>query len=482
MPDHETRTVEFHRDEAGTLFASEHVATTSWDAALLEPPQLAVADVRVVHLLGGVPPLAPELAAALPGWLAVTRQARRGVADLVATYQVAGRVVEGEEDPTAALVQRLWRAAPSWTPPRPELQSYLEAALVAIHSPAPTGPAVEEPADLAVLTRFALAHRRRDEAWAVLADLDGEAALERWITRTWAEPDELATAVLIERMLDQGATEEVAWLRYLREAAIVVSPAGAPDHQPELAELEVDRRALLQQATPWRYFEERDLGAAMPAVRAWVGRYRVAYDRYYREALARLEARRAAIEVAQSQASMLRRLASIPALGRGDGAEAVARLEAAAAEVEAVPALAETERPVTAGLRLGGQFSAEAAATAAIEGVAAAADRRQRRLAGALASLVMGRTDVGPLDRVLQTLLASDLDGLDSVLSEEVAQQIEALIRDDAGRHATLPEGLLRELAERVPVVTAANLEAAMTAWREVLEERLARDSAIRLA
>ena len=94
---------------------------------------------------------------------------------------------------------------------------------------------------------------------------EGALALERWLQLSFDDPDALADEVLLERLAADGEDIAVSLLRFLRDARIA-------DGQPEYLELAVDRSALLQQATPWRHYEQDDLAAAWPAVRAWTAR------------------------------------------------------------------------------------------------------------------------------------------------------------------------------------------------------------------
>ena len=256
-------------------------------------------------------------------------------------------------------------------------------------------------------------------------------------------------------------------LRYLRDARIA-------EGNPEYVDLTVDRGALLEQATPWRHYERDDLSAAWPAVRVWIGRYRIAYDRWYRAALEDIAGTQAALADAQPQQQMLSRLDSIAALGAPDGDAAAAQLSQVITLIEELPAAADLSQPTTAGLALGEPFELATKAEVALDGIGRAADRRQRRLAGSLAALVMGRTDVEPLDRVLQALLPSDLDDLDRVLDGPMLAQIEELL-------GGISPGPLTQLLAQYDEVLAETLDGVVVAFRMFLEEALEGGGAVKL-
>ena len=122
MPDFEVRSVEYHRDTSGTLFAVELIEASVWRTEFLAPPDPAEADVRIVRLR-----VAPNLASR-PGWLMIETTVG-GVADIEAPYAVdRGRAA-------GTIERQLWQASPHWRPPRPILRGYLDAALAALLSP-----------------------------------------------------------------------------------------------------------------------------------------------------------------------------------------------------------------------------------------------------------------------------------------------------------------------------------------------------------
>ena len=80
---------------------------------------------------------------------------------------------------------------------------------------------------------------------------------------------------------------------------------------------------------------------------------------------------------------------------------------------------------------------------------------------------MLARPGVPDLDRLLQAIAASDLDGIERVLSEDLAAHIEQLLREAR-------ESPLATLALRVPRVTAESLDEAALAFRAILEQALA--------
>ena len=197
-------------------------------------------------------------------------------------------------------------------------------------------------------------------------------------------------------------------------------------------------------------------------------RYRVAYERWYRHALEDLEVTRTRVAAAEPQLTMLSRLDSVEALGAPDGEGATANLERILTMIDALPNTIDEEEPTTGDLALGGRFELVADAEAALAGLEVTVDRRQRRLASALASLVMGRTDVDPLDRVLQALLASDIDDLDRVLNPDVLAQIERLLRG-GGTVA----GPVSQLLARYDEVSQTTISSIVVSFRMLLEDAL---------
>jgi hypothetical protein len=445
MSDVEARSVEYHRDTAGTLFAVETFEAPSWRDEFLTPPALEAADARIVRVASDVSrPKHPHGCWRPTSWMTGRSPARPS----------------GDSG---------WRRPTHWRGRRAPLRAYLDAALAALATPDAVAESLlqSEPLAIDALRRFA-EERDDREPWRVLASAE-RLGFERWLNISFTDTDALADETLLERLDAEGEAEAVRLLRYLRGARII-------EDTPDRAELGVDQRALLEQASPWRHFETGDLAAAWPAVRAWMARYRADYERWYGLALRNLEDTRRALSMAEPQQTMLSRLDSIEALGQPDGADAAATLARISAAIAALPPTADLEQPTTGGLALGGSFELAAEATQALDLLANASERRRRRLASALASIVMGRADVEPIDRVLQALLAADIDDLDRVLNDEVLVQIETLL-DSAGTIA----GPISQLLARYDEVTVESLDDVVVAFRMILEEALAAGESVAL-
>lgn len=117
---------------------------------------------------------------------------------------------------------------------------------------------------------------------------------------------------------------------------------------------------------------------------------------------------------------------------------------------------------------------------------------------------VLARPGVPALDRLLQAIVASDLDGIDRVLDDRLATHIDQLLAAEApaasaslgtnastdaphppvaGSRTAAMETPLATFAARWPVVTAATLDEAVSAFRAVLAAALnaAPDGCVRL-
>lgn len=324
-------TIHFARDGAGAVYAIEIIDVEQWNEALLMPPLPEAADVRVVRLHHGSAP--PDL----PGWLSV-EQAPAGHA-LRAAEAHAGYGTT-LAPPQAVATEPLWRASP-YHRAATSLDEFLLAAGAAVTHPAaaPTLPA----------HGMRLLHDYAGDAAGALrpaATLDAE-PLERWLRYAFATPDALATAILIDRIARAGDAEAAAALRFLAAAAI-------PEHDPALVELAIDRRVVLEQASPWRYVRGEPFDGALAAARAWRQRYRVAYAAAYRAMLMRVQAAAPEYTRARAAAAALRRLSAVRALGPAVGLVAAAELERALDALAALPAAPDANEAMTAGVPLGG--------------------------------------------------------------------------------------------------------------------------------
>ena len=150
----------------------------------------------------------------------------------------------------------------------------------------------------------------------------------------FGEPERFADHVLLERIAadpsDAAAPEVVEALRFLHAAEV---PSSVAEH----AELAIDRRVLLEQASPWRYLEGAPFAGALAAIRSWRIRYRFAYDAHYRGVLVRARELRRELAAAAPAAAALRRFDAIGALGPSLGEPALVAYEEAVVAVAALP-------------------------------------------------------------------------------------------------------------------------------------------------
>jgi hypothetical protein len=437
-----TRFVIYERDEHGSPYAVEIVEAERWHHSLLEPPPAEQADVRVVWLRRRDESVPREL----PGWLAVEVRERRA-AEASAPYTAASDVAR-----TAG--GALWPWSPHRREPGASLAEFLSAGASAVRHPDPS------PADarrqLELLSDFAQA---RPPPLAQVSALRAD-ALERWLHYAFGKPERFAEALLLERIADAAPAEVQEALRFLAGADV-------PDDKPEYSELAIDRRVLREQASPWRFFEGAPFAGALSAVQAWRRRYRLAYDTHYHSVLVRARELRDELEATRPAASSLERLDCVGALGPPAGEQALAAYEASVAALEALPAEPDPQLPCTAGVTLAQDPAVCAEAKEAVEEVRRALEVQRQRLASSAVRLVLEREGVPALDRLLQAIAASDVEGIERVLDERLAAHIDRLLTD-----AT--DSPLSRLAARHPTVTGATLDEAVADFRELLVASIA--------
>lgn len=396
-------TVAFERTASGEVVAIEIVTVEVWSDALLEPPPPDRADARVVILRGRA-----HIPHPLPRWLHVERTAPPALREESPSYG------DGEDGDHARLAEALWAASPHHATAVGTVTEYLQAAATALRFPAPAPTS-------AAAARLARDHARtHGGALSPILDQTGP-ALARWLRRRFHDPDTLAAEVLLERIaVDDPNT--AATLRFLRAAEV-------PLDAPAYLDLALDRRALLEQASPWRYIEAPAAFApALAAVRPWLRRYRTAYDTEYRRVAARAATLRRDLDAAAVAADALRRLDAIATLGDPVGALALHDFDTARAALAAFPADPDPTQPRTAGVILGAPVPAFDAAARAVDAIRAALEVQRRRLATRAAHLVLDRTEVPALDRLLQAIAAGDIDGIERVLDDRLASHIETLL------------------------------------------------------
>ena len=437
-----TRFVVYERDEHGAPYAVEIVEAERWHRSFLEPPPAEQADVRVVWLRHHDESVPREL----PGWLAVEVRERRA-AEVSAPYTAAANAA-------GAAGGALWPWSPYRREPGASLAEFLSAGASALRHPDPS------PADarrqLELLSDFAQGRRPPlAQVSALRAD-----ALERWLHYAFGKPDRFAEALLLERIADEAPAEVRDALRFLAGAEV-------PDDKREYSELAIDRRVLREQASPWRFFEGAPFAGALSAGQAWRRRYRPAYDAHYRSVLVRARDLRGELEATRPAALSLERLDGVGALGPPVGEQALAAYEVSVAALEALPAEPDPQLPRTAGVTLGQDPAACAEARAAVEGLRRALEVQRQRLASGAVRLVLEREGVPALDRLLQAIAASDVEGIERVLDERLAAHIDRVLTD-----AT--DSPLSRLAARHPTVTGATLDEAVADFREFLAASIA--------
>ncbi len=419
------RAVVVVRDKFGAPFAVEVVEAASWREEFAEPPAPERADVRIVRLRRGRAP------AVLPSWLHVeTRSAR--VAEVAPAYEVAAEATGRVAGDDVAIAERLWRASTRYREPGPPLAEFLAAGAVAATYPqaAPTGTVRRRAAVDALVAG-------RGGVLGVVATVEGDAC-ERWLRYAFGVPDRFAEAVLLARLDDAGAVEVTSALRFLRDAEVDAHDAS----EGVLVELMWDRRALLEQASPWRYFEHVGPGhagtgpfaSAVASIRAWRGRYRVAYAAHYAGVQRAAGEARRALDAASGAADALRRLDALRALGAPVGVAPLAAFVAARAGLASLPLEPAADAARTAEVTLGSPLPLVAQASEAIDAVRAALEQQRARLASRAAHMVLAREEVPALDRLLQVIAASNLSGIERVLDARLAEHIEALLAAPVGR------------------------------------------------
>ncbi len=413
------------RASSGVAFALEVRAAAKWEDVLIEPPAAEVADVRAITLetMDGAP-------SELPGWLAI---------------------FDAPPPAWGSTAQRLWPASPHYRA-RGVSEAEFRAAGVAAQRHAGSRGEVADP--------IALCWRD--------AGLDGPppsgAARERWLQVRFGTAERFASLLLLGRIAERDP-ETASALRFLDEAAV---PEGGA-----WADLAIDRRVLLEQATPWRYFD-RTFTPAMAALGAWRRRYEAAYARHYagaRESAGR--ARQVSARVL-ARAETADRLASI--LGH-EGRALGPLVRRMMASLSALPDAPVAGMPTTGGVLLGAEHPSARGLDALSEEVGRALESRLAAIASGLARVALDR-EGDALSRVLAAVQASDVSDLDRVLDDRLAAHLARLLR---GAEACDP---LADVAARFPEVRADDLDAAAEAFRDALATAVlvAPDGVARLA
>lgn len=450
--------VRFARDQAGVAYAIEVVKAERWSDAWLVPPDPERADVRMVQLRHGSAP--PDL----PGWLAVQQAPsahRSRAAEAATAYRTAVDL------PITAHTERLWHASPHHTSRAISIDEFMLAAGTAVTYPA-AAPVL--PAHAARLLREYAGGADGLLHTAVTTTTADAEAFERWLRYAFGTPDALATAILLDRIERSGDVDTARLLRF-------VAATNVPEHDSAFVELAVDRRVVLEHASPWRYLRREPFAGALAAAKAWRQRYRTAYAAAYRAMQARVTAATPEHAQARAAAAALRRLSAIPALGPAVGLVAADTLARALSTLAALPAEPDPDAPTTTDVPLGGDPPALAAAAQAAQAIRGALEEQRRRLAAATVHRVLARSAVPALDRLLQAIAASDLDGIDRVLDDALAAHIDAVLTagtlDERVEPHAAPD-VFAAVAARWPVVTEASLDDVVAALRAALEASIA--------
>lgn len=161
-------------------------------------------------------------------------------------------------------------------------------------------------------------------------------------------------------------------------------------------------------------------------------RYERAFDAHRRVALERAAALREEVERAQPAAAALARLDAISALGGPAGGQALAAFASARDALAALLAGGDAAAVRAASVTLDREPPLFARAEQAVLAVQHALEHKRTRFAGRAAALALERRDVPALDRLLQVIAASDVDGIERVLDECLAAHIDRLLTEAA--------------------------------------------------
>jgi hypothetical protein len=110
-----------------------------------------------------------------------------------------------------------------------------------------------------------------------------------------------------------------------------------------------------------------------------------------------------------------------------------------------------------------------AEAHGAVAAVHEALEVQRGRLARRVVQLELARADVPALDRLLRSLAAAELRGIERVLDDELAGHLTAALEGAAVLARAPAAAPLMAVAARFPSVSAGEVEAAVAAFREAL-------------
>lgn len=337
--------VRHFRDPGGTVFAAQVIEPAAWDDLLRAPLCVEEGDVRIVVIENGSAPRG------LPPWLGVS----------------FARIPDADEPWLAALALHLWQHSPFRRAAGAPAEAYVDAAFHALcppHPPCAVGPDARE-----IVVDFL---RGRPAPLGRLAEEAGD-GFERWLRVNWATPEALARDVLLERLLDADAIEQVATIRRMERAEV---EAGS-----EFNLLARDREALLPRLTPLLYFMDgAAFDVALADAEAWLKRYVEAYSAHCRRLSAMAAVLPSELLAAITVAELLRSLNQSSRRGAPVGEAALERLKVAIDEIQAIEP-SPPDFPVP-GIVLGRVPAAFAEARLAAAAVLAAVDVHRRRASG----------------------------------------------------------------------------------------------------
>jgi len=336
------REIRYFRDQEGTLFAAEIIERESWEDLLRVPICVEDADVRIVLLQNGNVPNG------VPLWLGVA----------------TGSLPEADEAALAGLAQQLWQRSPFHRAGGPDPRAYVGAAFHALcppHPPCALGPDARD-----TVIEF-LRGRGGQLGRLATQDQDG---FDRWLQLNWPTPEMLARDVLVERMLDANAIEQVATIRRIERAEIETGS--------EFDFLAREREVLLPRLDPLGFFVRgAEFDAAIAEAEAWWLRYVDAYSAHCRRLSAMAAVLPSELLAAITVADVLRSLNKSPRRGAPVGEEALTRLELAIDEIRSMEPT-PPDLPVP-GIVLGRVPAAFGEARLAAAAVLAAVDVHRRR-------------------------------------------------------------------------------------------------------
>jgi hypothetical protein len=321
----------------------------------------------------------------------------------------------------------------------------------------------DEPGVADVLAAFESIARRTTEDDAV-----SEA------TALFESPQRFREALFFLRCLDRDATGALALNRARSYLSAAVAPPAA---FPELA---TDQAALLDATTFEGLWQDpARLGWMEGTIQIWRRAYVPVYATHHADYNRHIAAIATDVDAAAWQTDALAKLNTLARLGEPVAQPALVRYHALAqlfaCPLEAVQLTdALKDDPVCGhcGFRLGDAAPIDALNTTlvAIErGLAEQRTRLAQRVVGRLLARP-GRAQEDRLDRFIQVVQAADLSGLAQVLDDGLLAFLDDLLLEPEPR-----VNLIDRLGRDFPELTAANLEAAVAAFRVLAEDELAR-------